>query len=126
MTTLFYLFVFVTWGIGLLCLLGALSNYILTEDLKRKERNIELLHKTQLFDKINALTEAKTQGFAAIGSNFPAINPPPTHELPDKVKELMKSSPNHPEVNEIDGSDTILGVRFGAENYPPGFGEGDE
>ena len=35
----------------------------------------------------------------------------------------MKSSPNHPEVEEIDGSDQILGIRFEAKNYPPGFSD---
>ncbi len=45
--------------------------------------------------------------------------------IPDKVKELMSKSPGHPEVEEIDGSDEIIGVRFEAENYPPGF-EDDE
>ena len=41
--------------------------------------------------------------------------------IPDKVKELMSKSQGHPEVEEIDGSDEIIGVRFEAENYPPGF-----
>ena len=46
--------------------------------------------------------------------------------IPDKVKELMMKSPNHPEVEEIDGSDEIIGVRFEAENYPPGFEEDED
>jgi len=46
--------------------------------------------------------------------------------IPDKVKELMEKSPGHPEVEEIDGSDEIIGVRFEAENYPPGFDEDEE
>ena len=45
----------------------------------------------------------------------------PMPPIPDKVKELMSKSQGHPEVEEIDGSDEIIGVRFEAENYPPGF-----
>jgi hypothetical protein len=46
--------------------------------------------------------------------------------IPEKIRELMKSSPMHPEVEEIDSTDEILGVRFEAENYPPGFGDDEE
>lgn len=122
LTALFYFFVFSTWGIGLLCLLSLLGDFITTSELNRKEKALELSHKTQLFDKINSFTDSKPPALP----NFPQGFIPAPADLPEKVKELMKSSPNHPEVNEIDGSEPILGVRFEAENYPPGFGEGDE
>ena len=38
----------------------------------------------------------------------------------------MKSSPLHPEVEEIDGTDQILGVKFEARDYPPVFGDGED
>ena len=50
---------------------------------------------------------------------------PNKEDIPEKIKELMTSSPNHPEVEEIDSSDRILGARFEAENYPPGFAQDD-
>ena len=51
----------------------------------------------------------------------------PDHPYVDeKIRELMKSSPDHPEVAEIDVFDEIIGVKFEAENYPPGFDEEDE
>ncbi len=60
---------------------------------------------------------------AEMGSKKQGGTTPP---IPDKVKELMSKSPNHPEVEEIDGSDEIIGVRFEAENYPPGFEDDEE
>ena len=60
---------------------------------------------------------------AALSNKKEVRGAPP---IPDKVKELMELSPNHPEVEEIDGADEIIGVRFEAENYPPGFEEDED
>lgn len=123
MTTVFlYVFIFSTWGIGLLSWLAALGNALSRWDLERQEKTLDIEQKKNLFTKFNSLTA----GRIAISNATASTEEPSKDAIPDKIKELMKSSPNHPEVEEIDSSDEILGVRFEAENYPPGFGDEDE
>lgn len=123
MTTIFlYVFLFSTWGLGLLSWLAALSNALAKWDLERQEKSIDIEQKKLLFSKFNSLTKGKTPGSVAV----PTMTEPSKDTIPEKIQELMKSSPNHPEVEEIDSSDEILGVRFEAENYPPGFGDEEE
>lgn len=130
-TTILYGFIFSTWGLGLLSWMTVLSNFISKRDLENQEKFLEISQKKALFNKFNIIS---------------GIQPPSTQEskvkktpwgmveeaeeskdlIPEKIKELMKSSPNHPEVEEIDSSDQILGVKFEAKNYPPVFGDGDE
>jgi len=91
---------------------------------KRKKEilDFELREKTMLLEKLNSTNTAfnNLMGASAL------FNKKDSSKIPDKVRELMDSSPNHPEVSEIDGSDEIIGVRFEAENYPPGFDDDEE
>jgi hypothetical protein len=110
------IFIFSTWGLGLLSWIVFMSYRSDKWDLEVKFLKQELQQR-ELVSKAQSLqlpTPTARQSADA------------TKEIPEKIKELMKSSPDHPEVEEIDGSDLILGVRFEAENYPPGFGETDE
>ena len=131
MTTVFlYMFLFSTWGLGLLSWMVALGNFITKNNISNQERYIEITHKKALFNRFNDLS-----GIQAYGSKSQPSKRAPWGRvgeaeespelIPDKIKELMKSSPNHPEVEEIDGSDQILGVKFEARDYPPVFGDGD-
>ncbi len=85
--------------------------------------DFELREKTMLMDKLTSPTSpfAGMMAAAALNGRRDTAVPP----IPEKVKDLMAKSPGHPEVEEIDGSDEIIGVRFEAENYPPGFEEED-
>jgi hypothetical protein len=119
-TVLLYTFLFSTWGLGLLSWIVGLGHLLSKWNLESAEKAIDIEHKKSLFEKFDSVATLRS-GLA----NSP-ISPLPSKDLiPEKIKELMKSSPNHPEVEEIDSSDQILGVRFEAENYPPGFGDGD-
>ncbi len=131
MTTVFlYTFLFSTWGLGLLSWMVALGNFITKNNISNQERYIEITQKKALFNRFNDLS-----GIQAYGSKSQSSKRAPWGRvgeaeespelIPDKIKELMKSSPNHPEVEEIDGSDQILGVKFEARDYPPVFGDGD-
>lgn len=117
---LLHVFLFSTWGLGLLSWLAALSNSLANWDLDRQGKMLDMHQKKLIFGKFNSLTGDKT--ISLTNSVLTASN----EEIPEKIKELMKSSPNHPEVEEIDGTDQILGVRFEAENYPPGFADEEE
>ena len=120
MTTAFlYIFMFSTWGLGLLSWIVGLSHSLRKWELEVQEKILEIEQKRHFFNKFSSLPSK---------GGFIAPVPQGSRDVPEKVKELMRSSPNHPEVEEIDGSDEILGVRFEAENYPPGFGGdvGDE
>lgn len=131
MTTAFlYIFLFSTWGIGLLSWLSALSAFLVRNDLVNQEKRLEITQKKVLFNRFNDMSgvqvsssspqQSKRTPWGKIG-----VAEDSTELIPEKIKELMKSSPNHPEVEEIDGSDQILGVKFEARDYPPVFGDGD-
>jgi hypothetical protein len=113
LTVFLYFFVASTWGLGLLSWVVVLSHKLRVWELEVQDKALEAEQKKQLFNRLNQMSGKGA--FAASPTSVPK-------EIPEKIKELMKSSPNHPEVDEIDGSDQILGVRFEAENYPPGFG----
>lgn len=119
-TVTLYVFLFSTWGLGLLSWLAALSNSLAKWDLERQETMLDIEQKRLIFGRFNSITGDRS---ISLTNSVVTAN---KDEIPEKIKELMKSSPNHPEVEEIDSSDQILGVRFEAENYPPGFGDEDE
>ena len=132
MTTAFlYIFAFSSWGLGLLSWMVALSDFISRRDLANKERALEITQKKMLFNRFNDISGIQTSISAQSGKTKRAPwgtvgGAEESPELiPEKIKELMKSSPNHPEVAEIDGTDQILGVKFEARDYPPVFGDGD-
>jgi hypothetical protein len=110
------IFIFSTWGLGLLSWIVFMSHRFDKWELEMRSLRQELEQKEFLFSKVQSL-QPPAIARAVVETN---------KEIPEKIKELMKSSPEHPEVDEIDGSDIILGVRFEAENYPPGFGETDD
>jgi len=110
----------------------ALSDFISRRDLDNKERALEITQKKALFNRFNDISGIQITNPALSGKSKKApwgkvSEAEESPELiPDKIKELMKSSPNHPEVEEIDGSDQILGVKFEARDYPPVFGDGED
>jgi hypothetical protein len=124
-SALFYTFIFSSWGLGLIAFISLIGINVEKWQKKKDILDFELKEKTMLLDRLtspgsmfNAMlmspsSQALTQG-------------KPQAKLPEKVRELMKSSPDHPEVAEIDGFDEIIGVRFEAENYPPGFDDDEE
>ena len=131
MVTFFtYTFIFSTWGLGLLSWIVVLSNFISRSNLRSQEKFLEISQKKALFNKFNIISGIEMQT-----SSPEKVNETPWGKvseaeessslIPEKIKELMKSSPNHPEVEEIDSSDQILGVKFEAGNYPPVFGDSD-
>ncbi len=126
MATIFvYIFAFSTWGLGLVAFISMIGINIEKWQKKKDILDFELKEKTILLEKLTS-SNSPFMGMmaaAALGNKKEGRGTPP---IPEKVKELMELSPDHPEVEEIDGSDEIIGVRFEAENYPPGFEEDEE
>ena len=119
MTTLLYIFVFTTWGTAIASWIFALLIYVGKQSIIIRDKSLELDQKIAFVNQVNAISRMSSNtGIASIKKRPEQIN--------NKIQQLMKSSPNHPEVSEIDSSDEILGVRFEAENYPPVFGDEDE
>jgi predicted transcriptional regulator len=87
-------------------------------EIEKEAIKFEIEQKKEFINKMGARAESLMPSMAKI-TNRPT-------EIPEKIKELMKSSPDHPEVEEIDPTDMILGVRFEADSYPPGFGDVDD
>jgi hypothetical protein len=129
-TAILYMFAFSTWGLGLLSWMMLLGRKLEEWKLQTQERELEISQKKLMFNKFNSLsmTPASSQGATkqTPWGSVTATEPPVKESIPDKIRELMSSSPNHPEVEEIDGTDQILGVRFEAAEYPPSFGDEDD
>lgn len=123
LTAIFYIFAFSSWGLGLISWLLLLDRFMSGTSFKKESNALDLNQKRALYDQFSQITSRGMAGSVPTpwGNVGKATN---SNELiPEKIKELMKSSPNHPEVEEIDGSDQILGIRFEAKNYPPGFSD---
>lgn len=124
-SAILYVFAFSTWGLGLVAFISMIGINIEKWQKKKEVIEFELKEKTILLDKLtsNSSPFGMMAMMAEMGSKKQGNVAPP---IPDKVKELMEKSPGHPEVDEIDGTDEIIGVRFEAGNYPPGFDEDEE
>lgn len=124
-----YIFLFSTWGLGLLSWLVLISTKLQETELKNKEMKLEIQQKELFFNGISQSLK-KVEEKKNTNTNTPwgkVSEAKPSEDLiPEKIMELMNSSKNHPEVSEIDGSDEILGVRFEAQNYPPTFDDDEE
>ena len=103
LTTLLYLFTFSSWGLGLLAALTALSMKLQEHGVKIKAANLEISSKTSLIDSLMGNMPGSRRGSG----------------IPEELKNLMKSSPNHPEVEEIEEDDEVFGIVFQSHNYPP-------
>lgn len=114
------IFVSLTWGLALLfglVLLGILAGNNTT---KRKFLNLKLeAESLDLFVKKSLLAKMAMRG----GSPLTAPSPVTMSGISDKLKELMKMSPDHPEVKEIEEDDEVVGVLFKSDSYPPDMEE---
>lgn len=124
-SAILYVFAFSTWGLGLIAFISMIGINIEKWQKKKEVIEFELKEKTILLDKLtsNSSPFGMMAMMAQTGGKKDGLSTP---AIPDKVKELMEKSQGHPEVDEIDGSDEIIGVRFEAENYPPGFDEDED
>lgn len=121
LSAILYVFAFSTWGLGLVAFISVIGINIEKWQKKKEIIEFELKEKTIFLERLTS-SSSPLNMMAAMSqmSNKKEI------PIPDKVKELMAKSQGHPEVEEIDGTDEIIGVRFEAENYPPGFDDDDE
>jgi hypothetical protein len=117
MSVILCFFIFSSWGLGLLAALLALSMRLQEHSAKMKSINLEIESdsldfsgKKAFFDKVVSLRG---------GSNNVSEG------LPEEIKNLMKMSPEHPEVNEIEDGDDLVGILFKAHSYPPGLEDDD-
>lgn len=124
-SAILYVFAFSTWGLGLVAFISMIGINVEKWQKKKEALDFELKEKTILLEKLTSNNSPLNMMamMAEMGAKKPGTMAPP---IPDKVRELMSKSPGHPEVEEIDGSDEIIGVRFEAENYPPGFEEDED
>jgi uncharacterized membrane protein len=121
LSAILYVFAFSTWGLGLVAFISVIGINIEKWQKKKEIIDFELKEKTIFLERLTS-SSSPLNMMAAMSqmSNKKEI------PIPDKVKELMAKSQGHPEVEEIDGTDEIIGVRFEAENYPPGFDDDEE
>jgi hypothetical protein len=116
MTAILYLFVYSSWGLGLLSALLALSMKLQEHSAKMKAINLSLESNSLEF------VSKKTILDRVMGKNLSSQQ----EEIPSELRELINRSKGHPEVQEIDSEDQIVGVLFKAHSYPPDMEETDE
>jgi hypothetical protein len=105
-SSLIYLFVFSSWGLGLLSLLSFLSYKTQENSMKIKAMSLEI--------------ESKALDLTGKQALLGRISPgKPRTQIPEELRNLMSRSPDHPEVNEIEEGDEVFGVVFKAHSYPP-------
>jgi len=121
-SALFYIFLFSSWGLGLIAFVSLIGINVEKWQKKKEVLDSEIKEKNILFERLVSSNPIFDQALISQVNKKDSSNAATT-PVEDKIKELMRNSPNHPEVTEIDGSDEIIGVRFEAENYPPGFEE---
>lgn len=109
LTTTLYVFIFSSWGLGLLAALTALS-------MKLQEHGIRI--RAMSLDAESGTLKQALMGRIAGGRV--------SREIPEELKKLMEHSPDHPEVNEIDGDDEVYGVVFKSHSYPPSMDPEDD
>lgn len=124
LSALFYVFAFSSWGLGLIAFISLIGINVEKWQKKKEILNFELKEKITLFERLTS--PSSPLNAMMLAQSLTKSPQQPIGKLPEKVRELMKSSPDHPEVAEIDPSDEIIGVRFEAENYPPGFDDDDD
>ncbi len=121
-SALFYIFLFSSWGLGLIAFVSLIGINVEKWQKKKEALDSEIKEKNIFFERLVSSNPIFDPALISQINKKDSSNAT-VAQIADKIKELMSHSPDHPEVAEIDGSDDIIGVRFEAENYPPGFEE---
>ena len=122
------LFLYILGGSALaLTWLCALSVYVTKQNLEISEKKLNLKFKELAYERESSIgttnflkimaSRLQPSGGAAGRNNEPT-------ELPQALKDLISSSPDHEEIQEIDEDDDLIGIIFDS-SYPPEFSEND-
>jgi hypothetical protein len=121
-SALFYIFLFSSWGLGLIAFISVIGINVEKWQKEKETIDFKIKEKRVFFERLISSNSIFNPSLFSQQNKKDDLDTPAA-QIAEKVRELMSHSPNHPEVAEIDGSDDIIGVRFEAENYPPGFEE---
>jgi hypothetical protein len=123
LTFLFYTFLFTTWGLLLLSSLALLSytvqknsEKVKTLRLENESLEIEMESKKGIIRALNRRSQQMGIGVSTPGGVGMAA----------ELQNMINSSKSHPEVAEIENGDQVMGVKFGADSYPPSLDDGEE
>ena len=92
MNTLIWTFTFLTWGVGIIGFMALISGLHRKSLLQSKLLELEL---------------------------YRTVVSTPTSEMPEHLKVLIDNSANHPEAQEIEPTDELIGIIFDGAIYPP-------
>jgi hypothetical protein len=112
-SALFSIFFFSTWGLGLL-------TWLLLLGLKAKQESQEIeMNRLSIQEERMRITDNLISQIRGRLSGPPPITAR-GGKLNSQLQDLIKTANSaHPEVNEIDPNDLIIGVRFEGGDYPP-------
>ena len=117
-------FIYAAAGIGSLFALGFISlayEYVSTAVKMKKlilERATKAPTQAEMLTKqaIMQAQVAQMMRSAPVGNKMPKEVDEEAWEM---LQEMMGASPNHPEIEEIEKDDQIIGVMFSGNSYPP-------
>jgi hypothetical protein len=112
------LFVSLTWGLGLLWGVALLGIVIKASSLRNEETSIK---NEEASMSVMAKKMILARSTMSLSNPFSGSG----RGIPEKLQELMNMSPNHPEVNEIEEDDEVVGVLFKSNSYPPEMEDSD-
>lgn len=106
-SALLSIFFFSTWGLGLL-------TWFILISIRIQNHNQEMeMNKLSIQEQKFKITDSL---ISQIRGNMGGLPMPRNSKLQDLIKSANSL---HPEVNEIDHNDLIIGVRFEGADYPP-------
>lgn len=119
-SALVYIFLFSTWGLGLLTWASLLA--IRVGEYGRSSEMAKLkIQRLRMEVADNIISSIRQK---ALGGNLAGLGGGALHS---RLQDLVRTANNnHPEVNEIDSNDLIIGVKFEGSEYPPGVDEDDD
>lgn len=110
-------------GAAALTWLCILSIYVTKENLDISERKLGLKFKQLSYDRESAISSGVYMQLMLAKMGL-VEKAKPRQDLPKEIKDLISSSPDHDEIQEIDGDDELIGVVFDG-SYPPEFSDYD-
>lgn len=118
-SALLYIFFFSTWGLGLLTwttlILIRISEF--NQSTERHKFKLQNAKVKMAENMVNSLRDRLSGGTMS----------PLGRGMSSRLQDLVRTAnQNHPEVNEIDPSDLIIGVKFEGSDYPPEMDDEEE
>lgn len=116
-------FTYTVVGIGSFLLLGIIAQIYEHMNISLKFKKLAYERESKInFENILKARMAMATGLMATASSSisnPLKSKQKNPEAWNMIQEMMETSPDHPEISEIEEEDDIVGIIFAGNSYPP-------